>query len=166
MPARTETLYRDAPHPALVRIDEASVPDCGSAAIARLRAENGRRDRLLWYLTTALWLTLCVCVLGIATFRQAPFIVLGGFVAARDVVIVLWISRDRAGLAQKAIEEITRLQGAGRIAREARLREAVAAWNAEAADCRARREAHQLLERRRFLVAEIGELRGGGHAAA
>jgi len=182
MTAKNETLYRDAPFIGkLDRIDEAWVPDCGGGAVARLRAENARRDRQLWYLTTALWLTLCVCILGVATIREAPFIVFIGFIAARDVLIMIWVSRDRAGLAQRAIEEIQRLQGAERIACEERLRAAVAAWNAEADGWAARlaatewlstrqgrmmREGYRLRESRRHLMAEIEALRTGSHAAA
>jgi len=182
MTAKNETLYRDAPFiDKLDRIDEAWVPDCGGGAIARLRAENVRRDRQLWYLTTALWLTLSICVLGIATFRQAPFIFVVGFIAVRDVLIMLWVSRDRAGQAQQAIDEIVRLQGIDRIARETRLRAAVAAWNAEADGWAARlatfewlslrqgrtmREGYRLRESRRHLMAEIEALRDVGHAAA
>lgn len=181
MAARSESLYRDAPFEALDRIDEASVPDCGSGAIARLRAENERHEQVLWYLSSALWMTLSICMLGIAAFRQAPYIVLVGFLAARDVIIILWVSRSRAESAQKAIDEITILQGADRIAREERLRTSIAAWNAEREEWRVRmensewlssrqgrlqRDAYQLRERRRFLIAEIVAFKGGGYDAA
>jgi hypothetical protein len=181
MARRTEVLYREAPCQPLEPIDEASIPDYGCRAIGSLLAENERRDRLLWIPALAFWMALAALVLGIATFRQMPLIAIFAFVAARDVAIVIWVSRDRAGLVKKAIEEIMSLQGAERIAREIRLREAIAAWNADASDCgcllmstewlsisqhNLLREAQRLGDRRQSLIAEIQALRGDPHAAA
>lgn len=180
MSARTEVLYREAPIQPLERIDETSIPDFGCRAVARLRAEKDRRDRLLWMPTLALWLTLTAFALGIATFRHSPLIVLIAFVAARDVAIMVWVSRDRADVVQKAIEEIMLLRGAESIARETRLREAITVWNADALECHylmvstewlsrsqhnLQREAQRLGDRRQSLIEEIRELRDNLHAA-
>lgn len=181
MAAARETLYRDAPVPALKRIDVADVPDCGAVAVARLRAEAARRHRVRGYYAWPLWLVSCALILGIATFRQQPLILIGSFVALRDVCLCYWLNSDKARIIGLAIEEIVKVHGAERMECEARLRAEIDAWNAEADDlsaqldasewltrhqCRLLHEAHRLGERKRSLIEDIGALRGETLAAA
>lgn len=181
MSARLESLYRDAPVRKPEPIDASSIPDCGAGGIARLRAENDRREGRLWHLSVVLWLALSVCALGVAVFRQAPYILVIGFFAARDMIYVVYRNRGRTGLAKLAIEEIVRLQGVERIAREERLREAVASWTSDLSDAEVRLESTEWLtdrqhdalqeirflhDRRRSLLLEIEALRGDARAAS
>lgn len=181
MTARIHVLYRENPIEALEPIDEASVPDCGAAAIERLQKEAQRRTRIREFYAWPLWLTASALVLGIFTIRQQPAILVISFIVLRDVCIGFWLNSDKSRVIALAIEEVIKAHGPGRHEREKRLREAISAWNGETAACnewlgsadhlgprRARKlqlDIHRLRDHRRSLTAEIAALRSGSHAA-
>lgn len=133
MLAPVETLYREAPLEPLGRIDPAAIPDCGLSAVERLRRDHDALEERVPHYVRPAFVSIAAFTIGVLVFTSAPWLVVIGFIAARDVAFLYWHNRERARLTRLAIEELVRNVGGDVIAAEGKLREDVETWNNDAA---------------------------------